>query len=118
MLLGVQDPNNLGSLIRSGAAYGVDTVYLLPGSPDPFNPTVLRASAGASMWMNYGTEEDAWNSKLPVVLCDAHGGNETLEVCPILRFAIGANGGAQRGCDRARVGAYAGMGLNKRLLVL
>lgn len=88
MLLGVQDPSNLGSLIRSGAAYGVDTVYLLPGSPDPFNPTVLRASAGASMWMNYGTEEDAWNSKLPVVLCDAHGGNETLEGVNPGRFML------------------------------
>ena len=31
MLLGVQDPTNLGSLIRTGAALGVTSVYLMPG---------------------------------------------------------------------------------------
>jgi hypothetical protein len=53
---------------------GVTTVYLLPGSPDPFNPIVVRCSAGASLLLEYGTEEDALQSKLPVVCADAHGG--------------------------------------------
>lgn len=74
MLLGVQDPSNLGSLLRTGAALGVTTVYLLPGCPDPFNPIVIRSSAGAALLLEYGTEEDALRSGLPVLCADAHDG--------------------------------------------
>jgi TrmH family RNA methyltransferase len=42
----LQDPGNLGSLIRSAAAAGGDGIYLGAGSIDPSNPKVLRASAG------------------------------------------------------------------------
>ncbi|CAN5558823.1 hypothetical protein BH23ACT3_BH23ACT3_04920 [soil metagenome] len=41
------DPGNLGTLLRSAEAAGVDAVVLTPGSVDPFNPKVIRASAGA-----------------------------------------------------------------------
>jgi TrmH family RNA methyltransferase len=41
------DPGNLGTILRSGEAAGVDAVVLTPGSVDPFNPKVVRASAGA-----------------------------------------------------------------------
>lgn len=76
MLLGVQDPNNLGSLIRTGAALGVTTTYLLPNTPDPFNPMVIRASAGAALMMEYGTEEQALANGLPVLCADAHLGGQ------------------------------------------
>ena len=42
----LQDPGNLGSLIRSVAAAGGDGIYLGAGSIEPSNPKVLRASAG------------------------------------------------------------------------
>lgn len=41
------DPGNLGTILRSAEAAGVDTVVLTPGSVDPYNPKVVRASAGA-----------------------------------------------------------------------
>jgi RNA methyltransferase, TrmH family len=41
------DPGNLGTLLRSAEAAGVDAVVLTPGSVDPFNPKVIRGSAGA-----------------------------------------------------------------------
>ncbi len=41
------DPGNLGTILRSSEAAGVDAVALTPGSVDPFNPKVVRASAGA-----------------------------------------------------------------------
>jgi TrmH family RNA methyltransferase len=41
------DPGNLGTILRSSEAAGVDAVVLTPGSVDPFNPKVVRASAGA-----------------------------------------------------------------------
>lgn len=44
---GVQDPGNVGTLIRSAAASGADAVWFLPGAADPFNPKVIRAAAAA-----------------------------------------------------------------------
>jgi TrmH family RNA methyltransferase len=43
----INDPGNLGTMIRSAEAAGADAVSITPGSVDPFNPKVVRASAGA-----------------------------------------------------------------------
>lgn len=43
----VTDPGNLGTILRSSEAAGVDAVVLTPGSVDPYAPKVVRASAGA-----------------------------------------------------------------------
>jgi TrmH family RNA methyltransferase len=43
----LNDPGNLGTILRSSEAAGVDVVVLTPGSVDAFNPKVVRASAGA-----------------------------------------------------------------------
>ncbi len=43
----ISDPGNLGTVIRSAEAAGVDVVVLTPGSADPYNPKVVRSSAGA-----------------------------------------------------------------------
>lgn len=44
---GVQDPGNVGTLVRSGAAAGATLVVRTPGSADPFGPKALRAGVGA-----------------------------------------------------------------------
>ena len=44
----VQDPGNVGTLLRSAAAFGFDGVLLGPGCAAPFSPKVLRASMGAA----------------------------------------------------------------------
>jgi TrmH family RNA methyltransferase len=44
---GIADPGNAGTIIRSAEAAGVDAVVLTPGSVDPYNPKVVRASAGS-----------------------------------------------------------------------
>ena len=43
----VRDPGNLGTLLRSAAATGVQAVLLPPETTDPFAPKVLRAGMGA-----------------------------------------------------------------------
>ena len=43
----VADPGNLGTILRSAEAAGVDAVVMTPGTVDAFNPKVVRASAGA-----------------------------------------------------------------------
>lgn len=44
---GVQMPGNLGTLIRSAWAFGLDGVVIGAGTVDPWNPKAVRASAGA-----------------------------------------------------------------------
>jgi TrmH family RNA methyltransferase len=44
---GVQDPGNLGTIIRSAEAFGAAGVLLGPGTVSPYNPKVVRASAGS-----------------------------------------------------------------------
>ena len=44
----VQDPGNLGTLLRTAEAAGVDGVVLLAGCADVYSPKVLRASMGAA----------------------------------------------------------------------
>src|ERR1700730_10429862 len=44
---GVQDPGNVGTIIRLAAAFDTAGVILLPGCADAFGPKAIRASAGA-----------------------------------------------------------------------
>ena len=46
MARGVQMPGNLGTLIRSAWAFGLDGVVVGRGTVDPWNPKVVRGSAG------------------------------------------------------------------------
>lgn len=43
----VQDPGNLGAILRVAAAVGVDHVWIAPGTVDPFNPKAVRSAMGA-----------------------------------------------------------------------
>ena len=43
----IQDPGNLGTILRTLAWFGNFRCLLSPGSVDPFNPKVVRASMGA-----------------------------------------------------------------------
>ncbi len=43
----ISDPGNMGTIIRTAASAGAETVYYTSGSADPYSPKVLRATAGA-----------------------------------------------------------------------
>jgi len=47
LLEAVQDPGNLGAILRSAAAAGVEAAYLSPGCADAWSPRVLRGGMGA-----------------------------------------------------------------------
>jgi TrmH family RNA methyltransferase len=46
-IAGVQDPGNLGTILRSAEAFDAGGVLLGEGTVSPFNPKVVRASAGS-----------------------------------------------------------------------
>lgn len=51
LLEDIQDPGNLGSILRSAAAAGVETAYLTLGCADAWSPKALRAGMGAHFVM-------------------------------------------------------------------
>lgn len=46
-LEGVQDPGNVGAVLRTLDAFDGDGLFLLPGCADPYSPKTLRSSMGA-----------------------------------------------------------------------
>lgn len=48
----IQDPGNLGTIIRSSVAFNVDTIILSKGTVDLYNSKVLRASQGMNFHIN------------------------------------------------------------------
>lgn len=57
LLEAIQDPGNLGSMLRSAAAAGADVVYLSKGCADPWSPRALRGGMGAQFAL--ALDEDA-----------------------------------------------------------
>lgn len=53
----IQDPGNLGTIIRSSLALGVDTIVLSPNTVDLYNPKVLRATQGMLFHINIITKD-------------------------------------------------------------
>lgn len=52
ILDGIQDPGNLGTIIRSAVAFHIDTIILSDDSVDLYNPKVIRASQGMVFHIN------------------------------------------------------------------
>ncbi len=48
----VQDPGNLGTIIRSSLAFNIDTIILSENTVDLYNPKVLRATQGMHFHIN------------------------------------------------------------------
>lgn len=58
LLDGVQDPGNVGTLLRTAAAAGVKQVLLSPGCASAWSPKVLRAGQGAHFGLAIHEEAD------------------------------------------------------------
>jgi TrmH family RNA methyltransferase len=110
ILDGISDPGNMGAILRTAAAAGVDGVLLTPGSVDRYNPKVIRAGMGAHLHLPI--IKDDWSeirrlsSQLTVYLADAHDGMVYSDVdwskptaLIIGSEALGASKVAQELCD-------------------
>jgi len=75
VLDGVRDPGNLGAILRTAAAAGVEGVLLATGSADPYQPKAVRAGMGAHFRLPVRTAEwsgiEAQTAGLTVWLADA-----------------------------------------------
>ena len=85
VLAGLQDPGNVGTLLRSAEAFAASGVLLLPGAASPWNPKTLRASAGSAFrvrTMN-ATEPEALNlfdrHRIPAIAAVARKGTPVSE---------------------------------------
>jgi len=81
---GLRDPGNLGSILRSANAAGVEQVILAPKTVDPYNPKVVRGAMGAHFRLPtaaLGWPEIAETlAGVQVLLADARGGQIYYEV--------------------------------------
>lgn len=59
LLDGVQDPGNLGTILRTAAAVGVADALLTPGCAQAWSPRVLRAAMGAHFGLRIREAVDA-----------------------------------------------------------
>jgi TrmH family RNA methyltransferase len=78
------DPGNLGTLLRTALAAGVETVYLSEGTVDPYNPKVIRGAMGAHMRLPILVTDAKMLQRhlagLDVWLAEAHAGKPYTEV--------------------------------------
>jgi 16S rRNA (guanine527-N7)-methyltransferase len=77
LLIPFQDPENVGAVIRSAAAFDVKQVILLAESAHPFHPKSIRTSGGAvlSVQLLNGPSIDELPTELPIIALSAEGKN-------------------------------------------
>lgn len=90
----IQDPGNLGTIIRTASWFGCRAILLGKGSVDIFNPKVVRSTAGATGVLPYLTvdlneelqklEDSGWN----VLLLDGNSGAEPINELPRTKKSV------------------------------
>jgi TrmH family RNA methyltransferase len=72
---GVQDPGNVGTIVRLAAAFDANGIVLLPGCADPYSPKAIRSSAGAilSVPVVSASVDAVLTRGWPIVAADARG---------------------------------------------
>lgn len=108
LLEDLQDPGNLGTILRTAEAMGITEVMISKGSTDVYSPKVIRASMGAVARLNIFSELDIIETVglirskgITVFAAVATNGKdvETLKLCGGNAVVIGNEGnGLTEGC--------------------
>ena len=119
---GVQDPGNLGTLLRTLLAVGGRAAILCHGTVDPYGPKALRAAAGLSPALAIAAlvaaeEAVEWCSerRIPIVLLEAGAPDLLSSVLPKgpLALAVGSEAAGPGELLRERATLRAGLPMDK-----
>lgn len=89
----IQDPGNLGTIIRSSVAFDVDTIIINDRCADPYSDKVIRSSQGMIFKINI-VKKDLYNyldeikGKIPIYGTKVTGGKNIKKLEKIQSFAI------------------------------
>ena len=103
----VRDPGNLGTLLRSAAAAGVQVVLLAPGTTDPYAPKALRAGMGAQFRLplrslDWQEIQNFCHPRLKMFLAEAAGGETCWQIDLRQPLALVVGGEAEGATQEAR----------------
>jgi len=117
----IQDPGNVGTLLRSAAAAGADHVLLSAGCAFAWSPKVLRAAMGAHFALNVveGADLAAWLGAYRgiSVALDGRGDKSLydLDLRPPVALLVGNEGAGLSGALRAAASVRARIPISKRM---
>jgi RNA methyltransferase, TrmH family len=121
VLDGVQDPGNVGTIVRTAAALDVQATLSLPGTVDQWNAKVVRSAMGAlfrhpvisATWDDL--DEFLRRTKAAFWGTDGSGGpiDDNLEIPPVLALAVGNEGAGLSEPCRTRVQRLIGIPLSQ-----
>jgi RNA methyltransferase, TrmH family len=106
-LEGVQDPGNVGAIMRSAAAFGIGRVVLDPGCADAWSPRALRGGMGGHFALDIvatrdlAAEIEAFKG---TVACTVPRGGIDLAEAPLDRSMAWIFGGEGRGLSDETIG--------------
>jgi len=100
VLDGVQDPGNVGTLLRSALAFDFTSIICLPGCADPYGPKAIAASQGALFQCSVHSmslEElliQISSKNYDVIVSDVHDGNslQNLKIKSPCMLVLGSEG--------------------------
>jgi TrmH family RNA methyltransferase len=102
----VQDPGNVGAILRSAAAFGVTQAIALAGTAALWSPKVVRAGMGAHFAMHLveGVDADSLDALTVPLLGTSSHGSEQLGDAPLPRPCAWAMGHEGQGLSAAVAG--------------
>jgi RNA methyltransferase, TrmH family len=116
----VQDPGNLGTLVRTAEALGAAAVLALPGTVDPWNPKSVRSAVGSSfrvpiLHVDWAALEP-WlrERRIAVVAADGAGAPLRPGAWPRAALVVGNEGAGVSAETRARADHVAAVPLRGR----
>lgn len=84
LLDNLQDPGNLGSILRSAAAAGIEHIYCSPGTAFAWSPKVLRAGMGAhfllKIFENVDLNRLLASARVPILATSSHAQQRIYEI--------------------------------------
>jgi RNA methyltransferase, TrmH family len=89
-LWGVNDPGNVGTVLRSALAFGASSVALGPGTADPYGPKAVRASMGALFDVPLARVRAPEDLPRPLIGLAARSGRPLGEIADAATILVGA----------------------------